>query len=264
MCQTLRLAMTSSHNCCYFCGAAVPLQIIYVSSKIATVSQTKTMYSSFFVLMLLLFGIQTQSHAQKDSTTNTDSLHIAKKTARRAKKEARHQKFLATLPANHNPKTATLLALIPGMGQIYNRRYWKLPIVYGGLGALGYLWASNHIDYRCYRKAYLQAVDSDPNTNYQCPLIAPNSIDNASLKILRDDARSNSETFLLLSVLFYGLTIGDAFVDAHLMSFDISDDLSLSIQPQMNYSVTHRQVVPALGLTFQVRPTCTPYFRVQF
>jgi hypothetical protein len=210
----------------------------------------------FFILFYL------PTYAQKDSLTNTDSLQAARRSERTAKKKARRQKFLATLPKNHNPKTATLLALIPGAGQIYNRRYWKLPIVYGGLGALGFLTVSNYIEYGCYRKAYLEAIDDDPATNYQCEKAV--NATSTELKILRDDTQGNAETFLLFSILFYGLTIGDAFVDAHLMHFDIDDDLSLRIQPQLNYSFAHRQVVPSLGLTVQARAKEKTRFKVQF
>lgn len=216
----------------------------------------KVVFAIFFIMLY------SSSYAQKNTTTNTDSLQAVKKGERAAKKKARRQRFLATLPKNHNPKTAALLALIPGMGQIYNRRYWKLPIVYGGLGFLGYMTLTNYTQYGCLRKAYLHTVDNDPDTNYQCDL-APNA-NAADLKILRDNTRETGEMFLIFSILFYGLTIGEAFVDAHLMEFDIDDDLSLRLQPQINYSFTHQRVIPSMGLTVQAKPKAQPVFKVQF
>jgi hypothetical protein len=190
-------------------------------------------------------------YAQQDTIKNTSILREDLAGKRKAGKEARRKKFLATLPANHNPKTASLLALIPGMGQIYNRRFWKLPIVYGGLGTFGYFTVTNYIDYNCYRTAYLHAVDSDPNTNYICP-DEPNA-SAESLKIYRDNARESAEFFVLGFTFFYGLTIIDAFVDAHLMHFDISDDLSMLLRPKVDFDFGSQTVVPALGLTFQHR-----------
>ncbi len=194
-------------------------------------------------VFLLLFGGYSSAFAQQ-----TDSIAPSKtvEEIRKEKKEIRHQRFLNTLPKNHNPKTATLLALIPGGGQIYNRRYWKLPLVYGSLGTLGYLSVSNYIEYGCFRKAYLHAVDDNPNTNYTCDLAPTATAPN--LKIYRNTARTNAETFLLLSILIYGLSITDAFVDAHLMHFDIDDDLSLQISPQLQYDFKNKDLVPSLGL----------------
>ena len=223
------------------------------------------MRTNLLIITLLLITnlfIKNNCHAQQDTTQNTKNVRKLTPEQKRAKKKARHEKFLSTLPKNHNPKTATLLALIPGMGQIYNRRYWKLPIVWGGLGVLGYFTATNYIEYGCYRKAYLHAVDEDPTTNYQCTL---DTLTNpANLKIVRDAARTNSETFLLLSILVYGLTITDAFVDAHLMRFDIDDDLSMTVQPQMGYNFNTKSVVPSLSLTVQFRPKTTLVYPVQF
>lgn len=130
----------------------------------------------------------------------------------------------------HSPRTATILAaVLPGAGQIYNRKYWKLPIVYGGLGALGYWAVSNGRQYQRYRKAYLYQVDDDPNTVND---IFPNSSNN-ELKSLRDRYQRSLEYAVLGTVVFYALTITDAFVDAHLMSFDVSDDLSLRFTPRL-------------------------------
>ncbi len=199
----------------------------------------------------LLFILTTNCYAQKDSTQNSLLIPQDMETKRKIRKEARRKKFLATLPANHNPKTASLLGLIPGGGQIYNRRFWKLPIVYAGFGTLGYFTVSSYIEYGCYRKAYLHLVDSDPNTNYVCPQDSLAS--ESTLKIYRDNARSNSEIFVLSLTLFWGLTIIDAFVDAHLMHFDISDDLSLSVRPKVDYDFSARTFVPSVGLSFQAK-----------
>lgn len=142
-----------------------------------------------------------------------DSLRLVPEDGPRAKAKARQL----------DPQKAWRWALLPGGGQIYNRRYWKLPIVYGGIGTLVYLSIDNRQKYQCYRQSYLAVVDSDPNTVNTCD---PNLTD-AQLKILRDAYRQQYEYSVAGLIGFYGLTILDAFVDAHLSSFDVSDDLSL-------------------------------------
>jgi hypothetical protein len=214
-------------------------------------------------IIFLFFIIQNQNtYAQQDSTENAEFLREDMARERSAKKAARRKKFLSTLPKNHNPKTATLLALIPGVGQIYNRRYWKLPIVYAGFGVFGYFTVANYVEYGCYRKAYLHAVDSDPNTTDVCPT-DPLATE-GNLKIYRDNARESAEFFVLGFTLFYGLTIIDAFVDAHLMYFDISDDLSMSIQPSLNYNLEMRSMVAGVGLSVQPRIKKTSILPVRF
>ncbi|WP_264792871.1 DUF5683 domain-containing protein [Aureispira anguillae] len=230
------------------------------------------MFTRIFGLVFLLFVIKNNSaYAQKDSTvkeslggTIEDAEFLRENLARkrRAKKAARREKFLSTLPKKHNAKAATLLALVPGLGQIYNRRFWKLPIVYGGLGALGYFTVSNYIDYGCFKRAYLHAVDDNPNTTYVCPS-TPTATAN-ELKIYRDNAQETAELFVLGLTVFYGLTIIDAFVDAHLMRFDIDDDLSMKIEPKVDYDFSTQRFVPSVGLAIVPRmkknKPITPYF----
>ncbi len=179
------------------------------------------------------------------------------------RKKARKQRFLDRLPENHNPRTATLLALIPGAGQLYNRRYWKLPIVLGGIGTLGYFMVRNKIEFECHKRTYLEHIDDDPTTNYRCA-VSDTSLSDANLKIVRDNARSNSELFIFGFTIFYGLTIIDAFVDAHLIRFDIDDDLSLQIKPSLHYDPLSQQISSGIGLAIRARPTRAPQYKVHF
>jgi hypothetical protein len=220
--------------------------------------------STIITLCGLLFILNDNCHAQKDSTQNSLLIPQDMETKRKIRKEARRKKFLATLPANHNPKTASLLGLIPGGGQIYNRRFWKLPIVYAGFGTLGYFTVSSYIDYGKYRKYYLRIVDTTPNTYCDCPELLGLDSTEYYVKINRDNARSNSEIFVLSLTLFWGLTIIDAFVDAHLMHFDISDDLSMSVRPKVDYDFSARTFVPSVGLSFKPKPDKKLSFPVDF
>lgn len=127
-----------------------------------------------------------------------------------------------------NPKKAVLWGIIPGGGQVYNRDWWKLPIVYGGLGALTYIYIDNRNEYRRLRDNYRLQVDDDPNTN---PSESPyDQIDPISMKTYRDQWRRYSELSALFLGLGYIFSIGEAFVDAQLKNFDVSDDLSFRLR----------------------------------
>ena len=141
-----------------------------------------------------------------------------------------------------NPRKAALFsAIIPGAGQVYNKRWWKLPIVYGALGTALYFEIDNIKQYRELRDNYRWLVDEDPNTN---PVEEPYTlIDATTMKGYRDQWRRYVEFSSITLGLAYLLQITDAFVDAHLRSFDVSDDLSLHFQPKIDAS-------PGLGATF--------------
>lgn len=143
-----------------------------------------------------------------------------------------------------NPRKALLFSLVlPGAGQAYNRKWWKIPLVYGVLGGMGYLEYQNIQDFRLYRDSYKALVDGDPNTVVTNPRLLLQ--DRTTMRANRDIARKNLEQSSLWLGLAYILSITDAFVDAHLYSFDVSDDLSLKFCPKT-------QATPGLGLTFGV------------
>ena len=132
-----------------------------------------------------------------------------------------------TLKVKHSPKKATIMsAALPGLGQIYNRKYWKLPIIYGGLGTLGYLITYNSVQYSFYRKVYLAKIDDDPNTIDEYPQASADGL----LQRLNQHRRTR-DMLIAGAVLVYALNIIDASVDAHLFEFDVSDDLSLRFEP---------------------------------
>ncbi|MFK7798347.1 MAG: DUF5683 domain-containing protein [Aureispira sp.] len=241
--------------------------------------RVSTSVSGYLMVIIFICTLSTLSYAQNNTTTTTDQdssfvptqdpdeaarlVQERRARERTFRKKARRQRFLDRLPENHNPRTATLLALIPGAGQIYNRRYWKLPIVWGGVGTLGYFMIKSKVDFECHKRTYLEHVDTFPNTNYMCA-ISDTSLSDANLKIVRDNARSTSELFIIGFTLFYGLTIIDAFVDAHLMRFDIDDDLSLQIKPSIHYDPFSYQVSAGLGLSIRPKPSTTLQYPVQF
>lgn len=159
-----------------------------------------------------------------------DSSIVSTDSSSSKKEEKKRPKGISK---NHSPRTAVILSLtLPGAGQIYNRRYWKLPIVYGGLGGLTYLAIYNGQKYQCYRKSYLAMVDTVAATVNTCDP----DLTAGEMKLQRDSYQKNYEYSLVGLLGFYLLTAADAFVDAHLMNFDISDDLSMSLRPSLQFN----------------------------
>jgi len=127
----------------------------------------------------------------------------------------------------HSAKKATYLALIPGAGQIYNKKYWKLPIVYGGFGVIGYFALTNRSEYIKYNDAYV-CVLNDPEG---CEDELAIKYDADQLKSARDYYRRNMELSFILLGAWYGLQILDAVVDAHLYYWEVNDNLSVRVEP---------------------------------
>lgn len=145
-----------------------------------------------------------------------------------------------------DPKRATWYAIVcPGLGQIYNRSYWKLPVLYGGALACTYLITWNGRMYNDYRNAYHDIIDSDPNTNSYMTLFP--SYDGSqswlpnTLRSKMNSYRRTRDMSVFAVVMLYMVSAVDAFVDAHLYDFTVSDDLSLRVEPIINsYSTDDR------------------------
>ena len=142
--------------------------------------------------------------------------------------------------AIHSPRKATIYsAVLPGLGQIYNRKYWKVPLVYGGFATLGYFINFNNEEYVKLRQAYSDIIDTDPNTNSFVKLVTdpkrlePDRIGQLteSLRKGKDYWRRNRDLVVIGTVVFYAVNIIDASVDAHFFNFDISDDLTINWVP---------------------------------
>lgn len=128
-----------------------------------------------------------------------------------------------------NPKVAALLGIIPGLGQAYNRKWWKIPIVYAGIGGIAYAAITTDKTYQALKTNYKWKVDLNPDTN---PVDAPYIYMSATqLKSYRDQFRGYTEKWYLFLGITYLLSITDAFVDAHMAYFDVSDDLTFKLEP---------------------------------
>lgn len=135
-----------------------------------------------------------------------------------------------------SPRKATIRsAIIPGWGQIYNRKYWKLPLVYGALGITGYVFFDNIKTFNDIDFAYKVSIAKDTGNydkvaTYLKPFV-PN--ETTSLDNYRREFRRNIDYSVLVFLLFWGLNVVDATVDAHLHDFDVTPNLSMKLKPML-------------------------------
>ncbi len=166
---------------------------------------------------------------------------------------------ISTALKPHSPKKAVLLsAIFPGAGQFYNKKYWKLPIVYGGMFGIGYAIKWNNDKYKDFKKGLLEVLDDDPDTNHHEGLLPYTLEEFIELGLSENDyydyakdnmlrARDQYRRYRDLNIIaitgFYLLQILDASVDAHFKNFDIGDDLSLNIEPITTQPVTNDRMI---------------------
>jgi hypothetical protein len=185
----------------------------------------KIKLKAFSSLIVLLFVLPAFCFSQEE----TISLQPAKKDSVSITKDSVVKK------KPHTPKIAAIRsAILPGWGQIYNKKYWKLPLVYGGLGVTAGVFVYNLKNYKDLKQAYIgkfNARQFKDSTEYW--KIKPNllPLSEESIRFNRDQFRRNLDYSVLFFMLVWGLNVVDASVDAHLKSFDISPDLSLKISP---------------------------------
>jgi hypothetical protein len=136
----------------------------------------------------------------------------------------------------YNPRKAALRsAILPGWGQIYNKKYWKLPIVYGALGTSAGIFFFNLQTYKdtrfAYRVKYNMRVFGTDSTEFDKIPDYLKRISENSLRSYRDSYRRDIDYSVLFFMLLWGLNVVDAAVDAHLKGFDVSPDLSMKFKP---------------------------------
>jgi Family of unknown function (DUF5683) len=156
-------------------------------------------------------------------------------TLPQVQKQLTGNKYDSALKAHSPKKAAIRSAIIPGWGQIYNKKYWKLPIVYGALGACGGIFFYNLGNYKdtrfAYRVKYNMRVFRTDSALYSQIKKQLLPLSEESLRFYRDQFRRDVDYSVLAFLLLWGLNIIDATVDAHLKSFDVTPDLSLLIRP---------------------------------
>ena len=195
--------------------------------------------------MLIVLALPTWAQLANDSTSIADSTALT-------------QKEIDRLFWKPDPMRAVWLgAIVPGLGQIYNRSYWKLPIVYGGFMGCIYAvtWTNNqYIGYKdAYRDIYYDiqngTVSDSPDKSYNAILPEGYTIQSmggantyqSRLKEWQNASLRNRDMSILVTIAVYALSLIDAYVDAQLFDFDISNDLSLNVSPQIYYDMQNQR-----------------------
>lgn len=149
----------------------------------------------------------------------------------------------------HSPTKATFMSLaVPGLGQAYNKKYWKIPLVYALIGTPLYFALEQRKQFNEFKEVYLARVDEDPttiDTKYQDVYTDENLLG------LIDYHRGNRDLLFVLTGIAYMLNVVDAAVDAHLFYFEVSDDLSAELRPNLQYAQFQRNLIPSMTLSLK-------------
>lgn len=168
-----------------------------------------------------------------------DSLSLSADSIRKAK-EIKKENYFA-------PRRASILsALLPGLGQAYNKKYWKIPIIYAGIGGFGYMFAFNNKEYNYYRKNLIAVNDEDPRTANET------AYSSEQLQTLKNEYKKSRDLAIIGIAVIYFLNIIDANVDAHLKTFDVTDDLSIHLDPWQSVYQRQNGYGVASGLSLKI------------
>jgi len=195
----------------------------------------KNLFTIFFISVFAL-SLSAQKEEAEQQTADTLQTNIKKKgivvTDSLFKKKAKINPLAPSRAAFYS-------AVFPGMGQIYNKRYWKVPIVYGAIGAGIYFYDRNNDLYQRYRIAFKRRqagfiddefYDRTPD-NGVTPVMA--DVSDAALEDAQERFQRDRDLSLVVTIAFYVLNIVDANVDAHLKQFNVDDDLSFEFEPYL-------------------------------
>lgn len=181
----------------------------------------------YFLLYFMLHDSFIYAQLKEDTLLVKENSMVLKKGNKIPEKDSTvvKKKFI--------PRIATIRsAILPGWGQVYNKKYWKIPIIYGALGTTGYIFFFNLKTYKMLREAVISRYDTSANP----PPIDPSlvNLSTAALVQYRNEYRQNIDYSVLFFLIFWGLNVVDATVDAHLKGFDVSPDVSMKIRPGLN------------------------------
>lgn len=169
-------------------------------------------------IMMLLMGVSMSSYCQNKKHASDTTLHYGDNVSVHLYKKKVFEP---------NPKRAGLYsAILPGLGQVYNRQYWKVPVIYAGLAVAGYYFVDNLTNYQNYRKAYIGRINNPYPTDKYVDIYTQDQL---------QQLQNDYNRYLNLTVLFtgvgYTLQVLEAITGAHLKNFDVSRDISIHAQP---------------------------------
>lgn len=185
------------------------------------------------MLLLFLFGKNDVSMAQEIA-----DLHL------------HHDTVYRYFPAHSPVKATWMSAALPGLGQYYNGKYWKIPIIYAGFSTMAFFVSQNRYEYNRYKEAYSISVESANPSSSDNILVANYS--SAKLLSQREYYQSSLELSYILTGVFYLLQIVDATVDAHLYDYDIDDDLTIQFEPMLIPTEFGTRVAPGIGIRYKL------------
>jgi Family of unknown function (DUF5683) len=197
----------------------------------------RKLLSIFLIVALHLFCGKISAQVKRDSVVavttiqpaDTSNLQLAKK---------------------FNPRIATRRsAMLPGWGQIYNKKYWKLPLVYGALGVTAGVFVYNVKNYKLLRLAYIFRTDKDSTNDGDIDPKFKN-LSTGAIQSYRNSFRQNVDYSVLFFIAFWGLNVLDATVDAQLKAFDVNDNLSL----QLKHGYSPMANTTGISLVFDIHP----------
>ncbi len=176
----------------------------------------------YFFILLFLKGLILQ--AQNVRPIKKDSIITINTT--------NYKKYLDTTLKIYNPTIAIKRsAMLPGWGQYTNKKYWKIPLVYAGIGIPAYLFFRNKKQYNEAKAAFINATDGNLLNNNQIKEPYRSVASNPEvIRSFRNDVRQNVDYSVLFFIIFWGLNVADAAVDANLKTFDVSDEVSLNLK----------------------------------
>lgn len=222
--------------------------------------RSRLAYILFFIAFFISLNINAAS-VQNDSIyslDNGDDVHIVYQTDTVETIE----NYVSTSTFKPDAqKSVWLAAVVPGLGQIYNRQYWKVPIIYGGAMGLAYGITWNDKMYVDYKKGYVDLLDKDPNSNYFEYLLPPGTVLDGSnrdyytrtIKTKLDNYRRNRDLCIIATAVLYLLSIVDAYVDAQMFDYDISPDLSLEVTPTVIAPSSTYEQDSSVGLSCKLK-----------
>ena len=196
--------------------------------------------------ILLFFALSSKFVLAQDTVVPATAGEMKKAVLRDSTSAKAHKH------TDHRPLIAmTLSACVPGLGQAYNKKYWKIPIIYAGLATTLYFFNANNTLYNQYKEAYINRDTAFAFNHY-----FPSSDDTykynlSQLQELEVSYHNYRDLNILIAALCYVINVTDAYVDAHMKHFDVSDNLSWHIEPTINtYSFRQK---PSAGLTLTMK-----------
>lgn len=193
-------------------------------------------------LNILLFVLATSVFAQKSDTLTVKNEKIFVELDSLFGKES----YDPLAPA----RAAFYSAVIPGLGQAYNKKYWKIPIIYAGMATGVYFYLRNDRDYDRFRDAYKRRLAGYTDDEFYGGGIDP-IISNSRLIDAQKTAQTNKDVSIIVALAFYLINVVDANVDAHLRQYNVSDDLSL--KPNLDFNPVNAQANYGLSLTYRIK-----------